>query len=297
MVWFKSVTAVVSINFHRWKRDYRIWLIFAFTAVLIIEYLRGYTGYGMAEGKKVTFCLLPLLYIPTEVAVRAPKMLFHVGFLLLLCDSPFLHPTAPYMILRSGKKKWWMGECLYIISVAFFYMSFIALVSTLVSLPAVTWENDWGQAVTDFVFGSREMSTDEILERHFLSIPTPENTVKFLYPFASEGYTFLTGWGTFTILGLLLYLISILQKNVLVGMGVAGVLIFLDPVLTFLGYPNKYWMQAFSPVCWTSVESLNVSSSKYFISVPFVLIMYPLLILVLLILIGWRSRKVMIEVR
>lgn len=294
---FRSMKAIALINFQRWKRDYRIWLIFAFTAILIVEYLKGYTIYGMEEGKKLTFCLLPLLYIPTEVSLRAPKILWHVGFLLLLCDAPFMHQTAPYMILRSQRKRWWKGECLYIISVAFIYMSFITLVSSLVALPAVSLENDWGPAITDIIFGTDSQTVEEILNSYTIGIFAPEEVIKYLYPFASEGYTFLTGWGTFCVLGLLLYFVRIIQKSVLVGLGITGVFIFLDPILTILAEPDKYWLQVFSPVCWTSLDLLNVLSSKHFLSIPFLLIMYPVLIISILFLIKWRSRKVIIEVK
>lgn len=56
---FRGAWAVVSINFHKWKRDYRVWLIFAFTAVIIVDYLSGYTDYAVAENRSLTGCLLP----------------------------------------------------------------------------------------------------------------------------------------------------------------------------------------------------------------------------------------------
>ena len=113
---FRSGIQITVINVHRWKKDYRIWLILSFTAVLLINYMMPYIEYCMYSGNKITFCLLPLIYKPSEVSIRAPKMLLHIGFLLLLCDAPFLHETAPYMFLRSGRKARFVGEVLYVLS-------------------------------------------------------------------------------------------------------------------------------------------------------------------------------------
>ncbi|MGN0298816.1 MAG: hypothetical protein ACI4C1_06525 [Lachnospiraceae bacterium] len=294
---FKRMLQVVRINFCGWKRDFRIWFILAFTAVLIIEYLKGFVIYGMENGKTLTFCMLPFLYMSSNISVRAPKMLWHIGFLLLICDAPFLHQNAPYMVLRSRRTSWWMGECLYIVLVALFYMTFITLVSSAVTLPVICLENDWGEAITDFMYGTSETSVLELFDTYELGMAWPELVIKFLYPFASQLYTFLTGWGTFVILGWLVYALSLTRKTNVVGLLTAGVFIFLDPILVYGATFRHYWLQAFSPICWTSVDSLNILYREYFLSIPFVMIMYPLVLSILLVIISRLSRKSIIEVR
>lgn len=294
---FRGIKAIVSINFHKWKRDYRVWLIFAFVAVIVADYLMGYTDYAVAENRSLSGCLLPVLYLPSEISLRAPKMLWCIGFVLLLCNAPFMYPVSPYAILRTRRMKWWMGECTYIFLAALIFMTFITLVSILTVVPALPFSADWGETFHDFVFGTDTMTVEELLERHAVSIEVPKKTIMYLNPIACEIYTFLTGWATFVVLGLFLYLVNLLQKNTVLGLGITSVFILLDPILTMLAPQYGYWLQIFSPVCWTSVENLNNLRSDYFVNIPFVSVAYPVLILVLLSFIAWGSKKVRIEVR
>lgn len=294
---FKSIAAFSFCNISRWKQDYRVWLILVFTALLIVEYLKGYTLYGMAEGKKMTFCMLPVIFQTCDISLRSPKVLWHIGYILLLCDAPFLYQNAPYIIMRGGRNKWWMGECLYILEVAFLYMGFITVVSSAVSLPVISFQNDWGPALADFINGTDTKTLKQLLYDYPLGLGLPERAVNMLYPFASQAYTFFTGLASFSILGLVIYLINLIQKNILWGIGTACVIVFLDPILTFLAKPADYWLQAFSPVCWTSVECINLLGSRFFISIPFVAAASLIIIGIMLVFIALLSRKIMIEVR
>lgn len=297
MVLFRSAGAVASINLHRWIRDIRIWLILFVTVLCVDRYLRDLVQYGLSTDQTVTFCMLPFLFFATGVTVNAPKMIFHIGMLLLLCDAPFFHPSTPYMVLRSKRNGWWVGECLYIMETALFYMGFLSIVSSLYVLPIATLKNDWGSAAYALVYGSETQTALEIWDSFQYPVPVPRNAVVYLYPFACQLYTFLTGWATFSFLGLLMYAVSLASKKVVWGMVVSGIFILLDPILVRLARGFKYWLQAFSPVCWSTIDCLNELSQYYFISIPFVSVMYPVLIAVLLICIWRLSQNAVIELR
>lgn len=292
---FKSARAVASINWHRWKRDIRIWFIFFFTILMVDRYLRGLLLYGLESENKVTFCMLPFLFISTNMSINAPKMVFHICMLLLLCDAPFFHPITPYTVLRSRRNSWWVGECIYIIGTAFFYMLFLTLVSSLYVIPIATFQNDWGDAAYALIYGDGVQSAEDIVYSFSHPVPYPSNAIIYLYPFASQIYTFVTGWATFTFLGLVLYFVSLVKRNVVWGLGAAGIFIFLEPTLNNFAKGVRYWWQAFSPVCWNTVDYLDVLSPYYFISIPFVTLMYPTLIVLLLIAIWYLSKKTTIE--
>ena len=190
-----------------------------------------------------------------------------------------------------------MGECLYIFEAAFLYMSFISFVSFAVSVPVISFQNDWGPALTDFIYGSENKTVEQLLRSYRLGLGLPERAINMLYPFACEAYTFFTGVLSFFILGLLMYFINLVQKNILWGIGTACVIVFLDPILTYLAKPNNYWLQAFSPVCWTSVECINLLGSRFFISIPFVIVTSVLVIAIILLFIALFSQRTIIEVR
>lgn len=293
---FKKAISIAFVNFHRWKCDWRIWITLLFTVVILFRYLDAFLQYGLDYGKKATFCVLPMLFHGENLSVGSAKIILYVGMLTLLCDAPFFHPVTPYMILRSKRNAWWLGECCYIMGTAFFYMLFIMLVSAVMMLPVVTLKNEWGEVVKGFAFGDEAYSNVQLTVQYgYMPIATP--LVQYIYPYAAQLYTFVTGWASFTFVGLVAYLVSIIQKNIFWSLGTAAFFIFLEPVINGLTWTGDYWIQAFSPISWSSMEYLDLLSRANWISFPFVLLMYPLLIIILMFVIGKCSRRVIIEIR
>ena len=99
-------------------------------------------------------------------------------------------------------------------------------------------------------------------------------------------------WVSFSILGLFMYWVSLIRRNVVCGMAIAGALVFFDPILVWAAWPNNYWILAFSPVSWTSVEQLNILAANHFISIPFVIAADALLVIFLFILIFQTAKRI-----
>ena len=95
MDYCRSVLAVSGANFRRLKRDARVWFIFVFTALLIHYYLRPVINYGIDTGTKAPIYIMELLFCSATISVKAPKILFYIGMLCLLCDAPFFYPLKP----------------------------------------------------------------------------------------------------------------------------------------------------------------------------------------------------------
>ena len=176
-------------------------------------------------------------------------------------------------------------------------MFFITLVSIIITLPVATLENDWGNGITDYLYGNENYTAKQILDMFPLKLAIPAGPIMFFYPFACELYTFLTGLGCMFILGLILLLASLIAGRAESGLAVAGGIVLLDPILTWRASPNKYYLQAFSPVCWTSIANLNLLSPYYFISIPFVVAAETVSIVILLILIYIVNKKSTIEIK
>lgn len=297
MAIFKSTFSFCRMNFGKWKRDYRVWIIMLFTALLVVDYLQGYTSYAVAEGKNITFCLLPVLHIQSEISLAAPKVLFYILFILLICDAPFMHDITPYAIMRSGRGKWWMGECVYLALAAFFFILFLAVCSFFVVLPAVSFENDWGTGLMDYLYGTETFSVDDILRRYPISIGLPEKAVTYLNPFECQIYTFFTGWAAMFFLGLIVYLMNLITRSKFWGVVAAAFFVLLDPILEAQTEMSRcFWAPVFSPICWTSVEQLNYVDSQSIFNIPVVVALYSVLLILLIAVIGIMSKKISVEV-
>lgn len=297
MAIFRSGIVYLQMNFGRWKRDYRIWIILIFTVFLAMDYLNGYAKYAIKEGREITYCLLPLLHIRASQSMATPKILFYLLFVLIVCDAPFLYEVTPYAVMRSGRKKWWVGECLYIAAAAFVYMFFLTMCCFFIALPAVTFQNNWGNGLTDYLFGTDTHTVMELLQLYPIGIDMPSQAVKYLNPMECQFYTFFAGWATMVFLGFILHLANLVLKSKFAGVVFAAFFVLLDPIASFQEGGGKFfWLPWFSPLSWTSVEQLNYVNPWSSLTIPKVAALYAGLLVVLLILIGITSKKISIEV-
>jgi len=271
-------------------------LVCMFIAYMLYLYIWPYTSYGMAMGESCSGWLLPILFQSGVISINLPKTILHLGMLLLLCDAPFFSPVMPYMVLRSRRNGWWLGSCLYIMGTAFLYALFITVCSMMLTLPVITLENDWGGVMHDFVFGKKQISVVELYQSESFAMALDGAIVRYCYPIGAQLYTFAAVWCSFSFLGLLMYLVSLIKKNVLIGMSVAAVFIFLDPFLVYTGQQAKwYWVEIFSPVCWSSIDQTQSVNRFNIMSIPLALALYAVLIILLCLAIRRWSKRVMIE--
>ncbi len=293
---FKSVFAVARINFKRWVKDSRVYFIGIFIAYLIYFYIRPFAEYGIAAGQSVSGWMLPFMFQSGTISVNLPKILFHLGMLILLCDAPFFTPVMPYMVLRSRRNSWWMGECLYIMGTALIYTVFLSVVSTLMTLPVTTFDTDWGEVMHDLAFGTEGMSGRELVIEMKMQILPRKDMIIYLYPQGTYLYTFVAVWCVSVFLGLLMYLITLATKNIFIGMSVACGLIFFDPFILWIAQkPALKWLEYLSPVSWSSVERMQSMERYNVMSIPLALGIYAALIVILCAAIWRCSKKVMIE--
>ena len=292
---FKALKAIVWADLSRWRHDIRVRFVLVFTILLLVWFLKPLTAYSLDVGRKTTIFILPILFNSSTVAVGSPNILLHIGLLLLLCDAPFFYPGKAYMILRSGRRDWCLAECLYIVTVSLLYISLIAVVSFFIVLPAASFRDSWAGTVRDMVFGSETMTAPEI-NIAYPHIPFPDAAIRYLKPSFAALYTFLTAWGAFSILGLLMYLVSLVSGKMLYGLTVSSILVFMDPILVWYAWPRRYWMLAFSPVSWTSAGQLDIIQPDHFISVPYVAAVSIGLLVVLCFIICRSGKRIIIGI-
>ncbi len=293
---FRGIFSILILNFSRWKKDLRILIVLVFVALLVIHYLSGYISYAVSEHKSITFCLLPLLHLQSQVSLAAPKMIIYLCFVLLICDAPFMYPTTPYIVLRTKRNGWWLGECLYIILSALFFMLFLTACSVILSLPCISFKNDWGSAITDYLFGSEKYTFQELVQKYPISIDIPMQAVRYLNPFECQIYTFFTGWATMTFLGFSTYLGGLLKSRSALGIEIAVFFLLLDPIMALQSNAGRPWMLLLSPLCWTSVEQLSYTRADSPLTIPKVICGFVFVFLAQLIAIRKISKKVYIDV-
>ena len=189
-----------------------------------------------ASGRTLSPWLLPFL-------LRDRYLQFCTALCLvgLFCDAPFSDALTPCVLLRIGRKRWMLGQFLYIALASLLFFAFLWTAMLTRCLPVLRLTGSWGPCLTmlahDNPFFGSPFCAELILGR---SAP------------AAALETFLMAWLTGCFLGALLTLLnpSLRQET---GALTAGAICVLDFVLYACPdqIPALFWL---SPVCWMNPQ-------------------------------------------
>ena len=280
----RAAVTVFRVNILHSVRDIRWIFLFFVMIVIIVRYVSPYVSYGLSRHERCTWCLLPLLMRTAPNAMNNSRVVLHAGMILLLCDAPFFREITPYAVLRSKRNGWWKGECLYIFGASLIYTGFIVFVSSVITLPVISFENSWKGVVQDFLYGSDQYTSAQ-LNSSAPHYAVDELVVRYIYPYSAQLYLFTACFASFSVLGLIMYLFALKWKNSRLGIAAAFFIVLLDPVVNYNMGSYTYWLAAFSPVSWCSVDRLDLLREEYFLSPLFTACAYTSLIAVLVFLI------------
>lgn len=287
----KRAWIVAQGNLSHWRKDYRVWVIAIVEILLLLRYLLGFTLYGIENGKKITPFLLPILMADAPISNGLLKVMILFGIILLFCNAPFLHEQKTYAIIRIGRNAWWKGECLYIVIASLLYVCFICIVSALIVLPCISFNEYWGGILGAY------LKNPMIIFQKNQGLVIPDVILWNVAPLSATIYTFLCMWAFCSVIGFLLLLINLGECNSWIGIAVAVVLVLADPVVYSIFLRERSWLWIFSPATWISMQSLAEFSQMGILSEGIVAFGYSFLLVICMVLIRYRTRTIEIKMR
>jgi hypothetical protein len=279
MNYFRKACCICAQNFRKWVTNYRIWVLFILIAIFINSYTKEISLFAEAVHYRMSPWLFPFLY-----GQKYMKYILFSGVLLLFCDAPFLDEEQPYVIIRSGRKFWSVGQVFYIVTASAAYFLYIVMMSILLNLGNMEWNPDWGK-----VLGT--LGTVNVGNMVSYKISVSSKIVTFFTPLQAMWFTFLLSWLTGIFLGLLIYACNVLFANRFIGVLFAAFFVFFDTVVR-----NHMTLLWFSPVSWSALDNIGIGERLARPDITYVLTAYGVLILALCTIIFMKSRKQPIEV-
>ena len=116
MNWVRPVVSITMQNFRKWKQDCRIWIAFGIVLVLIHSATKGLSGLCAYTGVRLSPWIFPFLY-----GSYYSKLLFFFPLVLIFSNAPFMDRNQLYVVIRSGRYRWCLGQMLYIILASALY--------------------------------------------------------------------------------------------------------------------------------------------------------------------------------
>lgn len=207
-------------------------------------------------------------------------LFYYFGLLLLFCDAPFIDKQQMDVILRTGKKNWFIGKILYIIVASCLYFLLIYVVGVLEFVPYVGFSTEWEDMINilsmDDLYGS-------IINRSIVMTYTPIEACLTQYVVCVLFAIFL---------GLLIFY-SNLFKSKVIGIGIALTMVLTGVLVNMVNLVVARIAVYFIPMVWTNIEVFKRTAE----GVPFVyaIAMLSIGIVVLIILIMQKSKSYSIE--
>ena len=66
-----------------------------------------------------------------------------IPLVFIFCDAPFVDSNQMYVMLRTDRTTWGIGQVLYIFAGSFFYMLVLMMSTIVLNIGHIKWDNTW----------------------------------------------------------------------------------------------------------------------------------------------------------
>lgn len=279
MKWFNAAKCVCFHNFKKWTSNYRVWIIAILTVIFVHYFTDEIRLFTDSTGLLIAPWIFPFLFGQKYV-----KLIFFLPLILLFCDAPFIDSNQPYMIARSGRTAWSVGQIAYIFFASGAYFLFLFISTVVINLPHTEFTMGWGKAIGT-------LSNTTASSQLGIKILFSSRITHYFTPLQAVWFTLLLSWLVGFVLGLLIYAVNSLSGTRSIGMLAAAFLLVLDA--TVFATPQALW---FSPVSWCSIGRIDIGGMTDYPPIWYIYLMLGLLIVVLSVFAIWINRKQNIEI-
>ena len=239
-------------NFKKWPVNPRVYVVL----VLLVGYIHSIVSPVGVFCAQAGYTVGPWLF-PFLMAEPYSALMIMLGLILLFCDAPFIEDDQPYLILRSGRKAWAVGQILYVMAGCAVYFVTTYLISVLVILPYIGFEDGWGKVINTFC----QMG---IAKQYGIVLAFRQQINNVFGPVQATLLDLFLCWMIGVFLGLLLLLLNLAAIRSVGGIVTAGLSIF--PLFVVR---SDWWMHYISPVSWCSLSVVDVTGTTSFPSLPY----------------------------
>lgn len=131
-----------KVNMLQWRIQPKFILVLAYMLICTWRYVSPFREFAVVMGIDMAPWIISGL-------VRAGDwyLYFMLGYLMLICDAPFLNRQQQFVLQRTGKVTWMWGQILYLVVFSALVTLMTWLLTVLVIFPHVDWTSQWGVAL------------------------------------------------------------------------------------------------------------------------------------------------------
>ncbi len=239
----KRIIFCCAQNLRKWPSNLRIYVLALLLIAFLSTLVRPIAAFSATVNVPTAPWIFPYLALDPTVL-----LLLMLGIVLLFCDAPFIDAHQPYVIIRSGKRDWLLGQILYIMATSAVYFLFITLNCVLMLLPDLAFSSDWGKILGTLAQTNAGNAYD-------IHLPVSYQLQLQYTPAAAMIWSLFINWMVGTFLGLFMFVCNMrLPREI--GAVAASLLVLLQ---YFCWEADGFIIFHFSPVSWASLGNLDIT--------------------------------------
>ncbi|WP_017473424.1 hypothetical protein [Amphibacillus jilinensis] len=232
------------LNIKKWIVNPRIYLVLIITFTFLLYNAHELARFTAYVGEGISPWVFAHLFTPPVLQV------FAFLAILLFCDAPFNDHHMPFVIMRIGRLKWFVGQLIYIVLSSILFTIITFLISVAVFIPHLKFTMDWGIII-------RSLANDPMLASDRVTIFFNPELVELMTPIKATVLSLLFFCLVTIFIGLTILCFNVLIKQTS-GVVVAGSFVAFSLFSYYLGFLSFGHIIFFmSPINWLSISSVG----------------------------------------
>ncbi len=244
----KNALLCSTVNYKKWVVDIKIYTLFTLILVFNIWNFSGVYDYAKMVGYGVSPWIFPhILISPTVMPI------YGCFAMLLFCDAPFIDKHMPFLMIRTGRISWVLGQLFYVFFTSLIYTIINYVITVISFLPYIDLTSDWGKVIRTLAMNPTSAYQKGIQLTVLInnSIITSFSAIEATL--ISLGLFFLVTLFT----GILIFSLNLIVGK-MSGIITAGILVFISYFSIFVGrITTGLKVYYFSPLSWSSLQYID----------------------------------------
>ena len=241
-------------------------------------YLTPIYQFSMAAKYPVSLWVLPFMLMHVYF-----QFFFMLGVIYYYSNVPFMQYTQVYQIIRAGRLKWGIGKICAIVLSAFGIMFAEVVLSIIPLMGSIKFEQGWGKVLYT-------LAMTDVGAQYNIGLYFPYAVLTQYEPMAAMGLVMLTGVLVISLIGILMFALSIYFSR-LCAVSAATIIAILPLAVKNVAYKYE-WLVYFSPVTWMDLGMAGETGTAGYPKLSYILGMPAAAILVLCGFILWKVKSV-----
>lgn len=235
MNFIKTSAYISHLSLRKMFSTPKLYIVLILTVALLYYPCREIADYANNQHIGVVPYIFPFLMI-----ARYFKLASVFGLILLLCDAPFKSEDQLFIIIRSKKSTWIVGQILYITQVATIYFVYSMFISIILLIPHIKFSMGWGDILNT-------LSQTKEIQLLFIDV----RIIECYSPFLAILHSLLLNSLLGIFLGMLIFIFNTISKKAVGAVVAVGVTLF-----SLMSNGVSDW---FSPVNLTLINKMIIN--------------------------------------